>query len=100
MMAHLTRWARGEIPLASAFWLYAIGYGTLFNLIATAAAFAVLAAGGPPLLALAVFLLPLPYNVLGVIAVWRSADRDHGDPTWAMAARIAIIAWAILATLA
>ena len=51
------------------------------------------------LLALAVFLLPLPSNVLGVIAVWRSAACYGGDPTWAQAARIAIIAWAIFATL-
>jgi hypothetical protein len=99
MTAHLIRWGRGEIPLAHAFWLYAVGYGALINLIATAAAFGVLAAGGAGLLALAVFLLPLPYNVLGVIAVWRSAAVYAGDPTWATAARIAIIAWAILATL-
>ena len=58
-----------------------------------------LAAGGAGLLALAVFLLPLPYNVLSVIAVWRSADRYDGDPTWATTARIVSIAWAILATL-
>jgi hypothetical protein len=99
MMAHLSRWSRGEIPLAHAFWLYAIGYGALFNLITTAAAFGVLAAGGAGLLALAVFLLPLPYNVLSVVAVWRSAARYDGDPAWAMAARVAILAWAILATL-
>ncbi len=99
MTAHLMRWARGEIPLVRAFWLYAVGYGALINLLATSAAFGVLAAGGAGLLALAVFLLPLPYNVLGVIAVWRSADRYRGDPSLATAARIAIVAWAIFATL-
>jgi hypothetical protein len=99
MTAHLTRWARGEIPLARAFWLYAVGYGALFNLLMTAAAFGVLAAGGAGLLALAVFLLPLPYNLLGIVAVWRSSARYGGDPSLATAARIGIIAWAIIATL-
>ncbi len=98
MIAHLTRWSRGEIPLPYAFWLYAVSYGTIINLIVTGLALGVLAAGGPAWLALAVFLTPLPYNLLAVLAVWRSADR-HGDATWANAARVGIVTWAILATL-
>jgi hypothetical protein len=97
MIAHLIRWSRGEIPLPRAFWLYAVGYGTIINLIVTGLALGVLAAGGPGWLALVVFLAPLPYNLLAVVAVWRSADR-HGDEAWAHAARIAIVTWAILAT--
>jgi hypothetical protein len=98
MIAHLTRWIRGEIPLPYAFWLYAVGYGTIANLVVTALALGVLAAGGPGWLALAVFLTPLPYNLLAVVAVWRSADR-YADPAWARTARIAVVTWAILATL-
>jgi hypothetical protein len=98
MIAHLIRWSRGEIPLPYAFWLYAVGYGTIINLIVTGLALGVLAAGGPGWLALAVFLTPLPYNLLAVLAVWRSADR-HSDATWANAARVGIVTWAILATL-
>ena len=98
MIAHPTRWSRGEIPLPAAFWLYAVGYGTIINLAVTALALGVLAAGGSGWLALAVFLAPLPYHLLAVVAVWRSAGR-HPDPQWAQAARIAVIAWAIIATL-
>jgi hypothetical protein len=91
---------RGEVALARAFWEYAIIYGSFANLISTIASFAVIAANGPILLAVALHFTPLPYNVLVVVAVWRSAARHPGDTAWAMLARIAVVAWAIVATLA
>jgi hypothetical protein len=90
---------RGEIPLARAFWLYAVACGAALNLIATIVAFTALASGSPPVLAVALFLLPLPYNVFTVIVVWRAADRYDGDARWAAAARLAAILWASLLTL-
>ena len=90
---------RGEIGLAGAFWRYAIVYGLIANLAATTLAFTVIASGGPASLAMAIFLLPLPYNVFAVIAVWRSAARHQGDRRWADAARVAVILWAVLLTL-
>jgi hypothetical protein len=91
---------RGEIDLLRAFWDYAIIYGSLANLIATSAALAILASDLPGLLALAVFLLPLPYTIVVLVGVWRSANRYRGPPHWATMARIAIVAWAVIATLA
>jgi hypothetical protein len=35
-----------------------------------------------------------------VVAVWRSAARYQGEALWAQLARGAVIAWAVLATLA
>lgn len=90
---------RGEIPLAKSFWEYAILYGTLLNLIATIAAFGVLAAGGSILLAGAVYLLPLPYNLTVIVGVWRSAAVYPGDRRWADWARVAVVVWAALAVL-
>jgi hypothetical protein len=99
MRDRLLRLWRGELPLRSAFWDYAIIYGTLANLVVTMAALAALAADLPGLLALAIFLSPAPYNIVAVVAVWRSAGCYVGPPVWANLARIAVLTWAVLATL-
>ena len=99
MKQHVIRLWVGEVGLARAFWQYAIAYGLLVNLIATGLAFAVVASDGPAVLAVAIFFLPLPYNVLAVVIVWRSAARYQGDGRWADVARVAVILWAVLVTL-
>jgi hypothetical protein len=99
MKQHFLRLWRGEIALARVFWWYAIAYGALLNLLFTILAFAVVASDGPPLLSVAAFLLPLPYNVFVVICVWRSAAHYGGNARWADAARIASVAWSMLLTL-
>ena len=100
MTAYLAKLWRGEVGLAQTFWEYAILYGTLVNLITTGASFAVIASDGPAWIALALFLLPIPYNAFVVVAVWRSAARHGGDPSWANAARIAVLVWAVIASVA
>ena len=100
MKDHLLRLWRGDYPLARAFWDHAIIYGSLANLIATIAALGVLAANAPGLLSLAIFLIPTPYNLVAAVGVWRSAARYRGPPVWANAARIAVIIWAVIATMA
>ena len=91
---------RGEVSLPRTFWEYAILYGTILNMLTTAAMFAAVAAGLPVLVALAVHLLATPYNIFVVVAVWRSAARYRGPPHWPMLARAAAIAWAVIATAA
>ena len=99
--AGIAAWTRalvaGEMPLPLAFWRYAIVYGLLVNGFASFAAFAVLAAGGASWLAVFLFLLPLPYNLLVGLGVWRSAGRWPGQPPWAALARVAIVVWTLLA---
>ena len=90
-------WA-GEVPLARAFWEYAIVYGSGLNLLTTIAAFALMSAEAPTGLSLAVFFLPLPYNLLMVVSVWRSAGRYRGPKLWADLGRAAILLWMIAAT--
>jgi hypothetical protein len=99
MKNQVIRLWRGEVGLARAFWEYAIAFGSLANLTTTGAAFAAYLAGWPLVLAVVIFLLPLPYNVLTVVAVWRSADRYAGPPIWATLARAAVIVWATIVTL-
>src|SRR5678815_3428424 len=51
----------GDFPLGQAFWHYAIAYGTIANVSATAAAIAAVLAGLPDAVAIGLHLLPLPY---------------------------------------
>ena len=99
MTGSIVRLWGGRIGMARAFWEYAIVYVSLINLVATTAAFVVLAAGGPGPLAVLIFLLPLPYNGLAVVGVWRSASRYEGPARWAHLARLAVVVWAVIATL-
>jgi hypothetical protein len=78
MIAHLAALWRGDIPLGQTFWEYAIAYGTIANIVATAAAIATVAAGLPYALAIFLFLMPLPYIY-------------QGPPQWATMAKIAVI---------
>ena len=89
----------GRVPLARVFWDYAVIYGSFANLLATGAALTAFLWGWP-ILGLAFHFLLLPYNVLMVVAVWRSAARYQGDAIWAQLARGAILVWAAIATLA
>lgn len=89
---------RGDMELRRAFWDYTIFYGSLLNLATTFAAFAAYAAGWPLAVAAVIFLLPLPYNLLAVANVWRSAERYEGPQRWAKLARIAAVIWAVIAT--
>jgi len=86
----------GDFPLGQAFWHYAIAYGTIANILATAAAIAAVLTGLPDAVAIGLHFLPLPYVVMAVVGVWRSADKYRGDPTWAGIAKAAVIVWGAL----
>lgn len=86
----------GRLPLGRAFWEYAILYGTCANVGSTVAALAALASDLPGWLAVTVFLLPLPYLVVAVVGVSRSADRYRGPSGWARWAKVAVVVWAAL----
>lgn len=88
----------GEIPLPEAFWWYLIGYGLVVNALATLAALAAITAGAPTWVAGVLYFLPLPYNLLVLVGVWRAADRWQGAPVWANAARLATVLWVLATT--
>jgi hypothetical protein len=93
LKAHLVALWRGDVPLGQAFWEYAIAYGTIANIVATAAAIVTVAAGLPETLAICLFLMPLPYILIAVVGVVRSADKYRGAPARAIMAKIAVILW-------
>lgn len=85
-------WA-GHLPLEVAFWQYAIFYGVLFNVVATAVALFLVALDVPIAIAIIVHLLPVPYSVLTMVGVWRSADHYPGRSNIALLAKAAMVAW-------
>lgn len=90
---------RGELPLSEAFWTHAIILVAVLNMVATAAALGLLAAGLHPAAAVAIYIAPFPYVVAAVVGVWRSADRQAATPTIATLARWSAAAWGILMAL-
>jgi hypothetical protein len=85
-------WA-GDIPLAQAFWEYAVVYAFLINAAATMGSLALWSIDQMAL-GLIVHFAPLPYAVLTFMAVWRAAPRyaeEHPDSAhWAGIARVVI----------
>ena len=84
---------RGEMPLGQVFWSFTLVFGTLFNILATGVGLVAMAGGMPAPAAVAFHLLPLPYNFLVLVGVWRSADSFLGHPFIATAARVTAAAW-------
>ena len=102
-MNRLRQWLadlwNGRVSMSRVFWEYAICFGTVLNLLTTIASFALVAGDYPGWLAVVVFLVPAPYNLLMIVAVWKSAMRYEGPQYWATLARAFIIVWAVAATL-
>ena len=90
-------WA-GEVPLPEAFWQYAVAYGLLVNFVATILALLIAVIGAGPWLYVTVFFLPVPYNFLVMVAVWRSAERYPGPQKWADLARLVTLVGMLLLT--
>ncbi len=92
-------WA-GELPLRQAFWQYAVGYGLLINLVTSMVFLALLTNDANIALVALAFALPIPYNFVVAVAVWRSADRYSGPKTWADLASVGTVIWMVVLTLA
>ena len=92
-------WA-GQLPLEQAFWHYAVCYGLLINLVASLAFLVLIARDGNMALVALAFALPLPYNVVVTVAVWRSANYYPGPKKWADMARVGTVIWMVALTLA
>ena len=83
-LAHL--W-RGELPLGEAFWTWAVCGGIAVNAL-TKTGFLVLLAEGQVWLAMVVNLaLAVPFGIVALVGVWRSAARFAGPALHADLAR-------------
>lgn len=95
-MTGLRRLWRGELPLADAFWNWAVLGGLVVN-IASSGAFMLLVSADRPIAAFVVgYVLSVPYNVVATVGVWRAAQRHDGDRRWADLARVATVVGMVL----
>ncbi len=86
----LALWS-GDLPLNEAFWTWTVTVGLLVN-IATSIMFLVLILHDQPLAAVLIgYGLSVPYNILAIVGVWRSAARYSGPSLHADLARLASV---------
>ncbi len=85
---------RGDLPLGHAFWLWGVLGGDVVALFATILALALLTGGAPAWLAAVASAAHVPWNLVLLVGVWRSAGRPGVGPDAAFLARSAIAAWA------
>jgi hypothetical protein len=98
-MSRLRALWSGHLPLGEAFWTYAVTLGIAVNLI-TSLLFLVLISWDRPLAALFVgYALSVPYNVVALVGVWRSAARYEGERIHADLARIVSLVGMVLLSL-
>lgn len=95
VLAPITRFWRGEVPLARAFWLWGVLGGGIVNLSFSILALSVLSTGAPSWLALAVFVTPIPWNLVLLLGVWRSSERAEVRKEHAQMARLAMVVWVV-----
>lgn len=90
---------RGDEPLPTAFWNWAVIGGILVNVV-TSALFLTLMMHSRPTLALLIgYGVSLPYNLFATVGVWRSADRFEGERKWADLAKLATVIGMVLLSL-
>lgn len=85
---------RGEVPLATVFWEYAVAWGTLLNLLCSGGALIAFMNRTPDWIGLALHFAPTPLNAFLVISTWRAAAREQS--ALAAFARPAILCWFLL----
>ena len=90
----------GELPLGEAFWTFAIGIAVVLNLSTTVLFMALATLDRPWPELLGAYLLSVPYNIVALVGVWRSAARYQGRPLHAALARIVALVALVLLSLA
>jgi hypothetical protein len=81
----------GELPLREAFWTYAVAIALVVNLTTTLLLLALLLWEQPWAALFVGYALAVPYNVLALVGVWRSAARYQGPRVHADLARIVTV---------
>lgn len=90
-MSSLRRLWLGDVPLAEAFWTWAVLGGLAVNIITSAFFLALITVDQPVAAILVGYGLSVPYNIVVLVGVWRSADRYDGERHRAVLARVATL---------
>lgn len=90
-MHRLIGFWRGEAPLSSAFWNWAVLGGLLVNVV-TSFLFLTFFMQNQTLVALLIgYGVSIPYNIFATVGVWRSANRFEGERKWADLAKVVTV---------
>jgi hypothetical protein len=92
----IVEFVRGGLPLAPAFWLWGILGGSIVSLFSALLALTLVTAGAPPWLAVLVFAAHIPWNLVLLVGVWRSAGRTEVSPATAKFSRLVILVWVVV----
>jgi hypothetical protein len=90
---------RGDLSLGRAFWIWGIVGGGIVSLFSTLLALTLIAASAPAWLAVLAFAAHIPWNLMLLVGIWRSAGRSEVSPAAANLARTVILAWVVVLTL-
>lgn len=98
-MGALGRLWRGAMPLADAFWTWAVAIGFVINGGTSIACYVLLIADRPVAALIVGYLLSIPFNIVATIGVLRSSRRADADPALARFVRLVIIPVMVLLSL-
>ena len=91
-------WA-GQLPLGEAFWSFAVLIGLAVNLTTSLLFLALISADRPIAALLVGYGMSVPYNLLALVGVWRSAANYPGNRFQADLARIATLVLMVVLSL-
>jgi hypothetical protein len=92
----IVEFLRGGLPLGRAFWRWGILGGGIVSLFASLLALTLIAAGAPGWFAMLALAAHIPWNLVLLVGVWRSAGRPEVSPAAANLARLVILAWVVV----
>ena len=90
-MKNLFRLWHGELALRDAFWNWAVFGGLVINVVCGALFLFLIMADRPIVALFFGYAIPVPYNIIALVGVWRAAGRYTGERRLADRARIATV---------
>ncbi|MFQ5625901.1 MAG: hypothetical protein ACE5FM_04520 [Methyloligellaceae bacterium] len=95
-MKNFFRLWHGELALQNAFWNWAVFGGLVINIVTTVLFLFLITADRPISAFIVGYAFPVPYNIIVLVGVWRSAERFTGERRWADLARIVTVIGMVL----
>lgn len=98
-MAKLLALWRGDLPLGDALWTWMVFGGFLVNISTSIACFALIMVDLPWVALIVGYGLSVPYNVVAMVGVWKSAARHDVPQSQANLARVVSLALMVVLSL-
>jgi hypothetical protein len=95
-MKNLRRLWYGELALQNVFWDWAVFGGLIVNITCSGVSLLLVLEGHLILGFIVGYSISVPYNIIVLVGVWRSAERFPGERCWADRARIVTVVGMVL----